>query len=342
MTALALKDKITVGPQTWPLGSLYIYTPGATTATTLTISNTDTVAHNVTVQPTITDWEEKQVSGLPSLGTVTVPANSAKTINYGMDTDLRGTFRLGFDLTSEGQTWHQSAEVKYAVVVNMQNVGNPDTSIFAMNTHMEREPTPHLDREMQVFSQCGVKWIRAWWGWGMCENPEGTYTWTEYDRQYNAVTTPAPASASACRILLRRYFTTPPPSALFRMVVGRRCAVGRPCSSRLTSSMMDEWGMFCGKVAQHYAGQIKAYELWNEPGYDDKGTCTTAVYTKLLNETRPNIRKAGNDPNAKVIGFAGCPNLTGRLCERAGGAGQRHRGPDGRGQRAHLRPANAA
>ena len=48
------------------------------------------------------------------------------------------------------------------------------------------------------------------------------------------------------------------------------------------------------------AGQIKAYELWNEPGYDDKGTVTTAVYTKLLNETRPNIRQAGNDPNAMV------------------------------------------
>ena len=88
--------------------------------------------------------------------------------------------------------------------------------------------------------------------------------------------------------------------------------------------------------------QIKAYELWNEPGDDDKGTVTTAVYTTLLNETRPNIRKTGNDPNAKVIGFAGCPNLTSGVCERAGGAGQRHRGPDGRGQRAHLRPAHAA
>ena len=77
MTALALKDKITVGPLTFPIGNLYIYTPGATTATTLTISNTDTVAHNVTVQPTITNWEEKQVPGLASLGMVTVPANSA-------------------------------------------------------------------------------------------------------------------------------------------------------------------------------------------------------------------------------------------------------------------------
>ena len=140
ITGLALKDKITIGPQNMPIGNLYNYTPGATTASTLIISNTDTVAHSVTVQPTITDWELNRVSGVASLGTVTVPANTATTINYGMATNRRGSFQLGFDLTSEGQTWHQNAEARYAVVVNMQNVGNPDTSIFGMNTHFEFEP----------------------------------------------------------------------------------------------------------------------------------------------------------------------------------------------------------
>ena len=91
--------------------------------------------------------------------------------------------------------------------------------------------------------------------------------------------------------------------------------------------MMDEWGIFCGKLAQHFAGQINAYELWNEPGYDDHGTVTTAVYTTLLNETRPNIIKAGNDPTAQVIGFAGCPESDQRLRQHSGGAGQRHRVP---------------
>jgi hypothetical protein len=302
-TALALKDKITVGPQqALPVGNLFTFTPGATTPTTITISNTDTVAHNVKVQPTITDWEENQVSGIPSLGTFSVPANTAITTSYGMDSSRRGTFRLGFDLTSESQTWHQSAEVKYAVVVNMQNVGDPDASIFGMNTHMEREPTAHLARDMQVASKCGVKWIRAWWGWGMCENPMNTYTWTEYDRQYNAVT-----NGTGMRIMpiLLRYFTS---ATGFSEWSWAGATPSGGLQQPPYSSMMDQWGLFCGKVAQHFAGQIKAYELWNEPGYDDKGTCTTAVYTSLLNETRPNIRK--NDPNAQVIAFAGCPNLT--------------------------------
>ncbi len=297
---LALKDKISVGPWSGlPAGNVFV--AGATSPLTLNVVNTDTVPHTLTVQPTITDWEEKSVSGIPSLGTVTVPANSFQTLTYNIDTTRRGTFRLGFNLTSEdGQTWHQLAEMKYAVVFNMQNVGNPDTSIFAMNTHQERDPTPHLVREMQVFSMCGVKWIRAWWGWGMCEKTEGTYTFTEYDRQFNSVT-----NGTGIRIMpvLLRYYAQYEQSWAGSVASG---SLQQPPYS----SMMNEWGLFCGKVAQHYKGQIKAYDLWNEPGYDDHGTCTTAIYTSLLTETRPNMVLPANDPNAKVIGFAGCPNLT--------------------------------
>jgi hypothetical protein len=292
-TTPTLKDKIAVGPQTLPVGNLYTYTPSATTATTLIITNTDTVAHDVTVQPTIADWEENQVSGVPSLGTFSVPANSAITTSYGMDTGRRGTFRLGFDLTSEGQTWRQGAESKYAVVVNMQNVGNADTSIFGMNVHLDREPTPHILRELQVLSMCGVKWIRAWWGWGMCEKTQNSYDWTEYDRQFNAIT-----SGAGMRVMpiLLRYS-----AALEQSWAGSLATQQQPPFP----TMMDQWGLFCGKVAQHFQGQITAYELWNEPGTDNNHAINTAIYTQLLTETAPNTRKPENDPNAKIIGFAG-------------------------------------
>ena len=253
ITSLALKDKIAVGPQSFPIGSLYTYTPGTTTATTLIISNTDSAAHNVTVQPVITDWEEKQVPGQASLGTFSVPANTAITTTYGMNTALRGTFRLGFSLTSEGQTWYQSAEAKYAVVVNMQNVGNPDTSIFAMNTHMNNEPTAHLDREMQVFAKCGVKWVRAWWGWGKCENPEGNYNWTEYDREYNAVTGTDTGNLTGIRImpvLERGYASQTTAVGTFQEWSWAGSVASGSLQQPPYPSMMDEWGIFCGKVAQ--------------------------------------------------------------------------------------------
>ena len=62
---LTLCDEISVGPQTMPVGSVYL--AGSPSPLTLTIANTDTADHIVTVQPTITDWEENRVSGVPGL-----------------------------------------------------------------------------------------------------------------------------------------------------------------------------------------------------------------------------------------------------------------------------------
>ena len=62
-----------------------VFVAGATSPLTLNIVNTDTVPRTVTVQPTITDWEERPVSGIPSLGSVAVPA-AVKTLTYNVDT----------------------------------------------------------------------------------------------------------------------------------------------------------------------------------------------------------------------------------------------------------------
>ncbi len=53
----------------------------------------------------------------------------------------------------------------FNVVESMKGVGDVAGSPLAMNTHMEREGTEHLQRSMDILAQCGVKWIRAWWGW---------------------------------------------------------------------------------------------------------------------------------------------------------------------------------
>ena len=298
---LALKDKISVGPAgTMPVGNLYV--ADQTSPMTLNIVNTDTVAHSVIVQPTITDWENKLVSGVPSLGSFSVPPNGVKTATYNVNTTRRGAFRLGFDLTSERQTWHQLGEVKYAVAVNMQNVGNAETSVFAMNTHMEREPSDHLAREMQVLSKCGVKWIRAWWGWGMCEDPQGTYNYTEYDRQFNTVTTGT--GLRIMPILLRYYYNYE------KTWAGPVTASSNGIQEYPYANMVPVFGTFCGKVAQRYQGRITAYEIWNEPtmGNGPYGTQTSAQYAALLNAAGPAIR--AGDPNAKIVAFAGTP-LTG-------------------------------
>ena len=297
-----LQNKVAVGPQSLPVSNLYF--AGTPAPTTLNVVNTDTIVHSVAVQATVADWEGKK-SPAVSVGTFNVPAGGVTTTTFNIDTSRRGAFRLGFDLTSGGQTWHQSTEFKYAVIVSMKNVGDGESSMFGMNTHMEREPTPHLSRNIEALSQCGVKWIRGWWGWGMCEQTQGTFDFTEFDRQYNTVT----GGTGMCimPILLRYYYmyeqtwagpvTAPDASNNF----------AKGIQQYPYTDMLPEWSIFVGKVAQRYQGQIKAYELWNEPtmGSGTGGIQTAPQYATLLNDTASFIRQY--DPNAKIVAFAGVP-----------------------------------
>ena len=143
---------------------------------------------------------------------------------------------------------------------------------------------------MEVLSQCGVKWIRAWWGWGMCEKTQGQFDWKEYDRQFEAVNG---AGMRVMPVLLRYYQNWEQAWA------GSLATVQQPPFPE----MMDEWGKFAGEVAKHFAGKVKAYEIWNEPTTDNKGAITPAIYAKMVKEAAPAIRKA--DPKATIVGFAG-------------------------------------
>jgi len=293
-TVPMLRDLISVGlANEPPVGNLYAYTPGAKTPVTLRITNADSKAHNVTVQATATDWEGN-TSTPTTVGTYSVPAGSAVTTSdFQLDTGRRGNFRLGFNILTEGQKWRQPAEMKYVVIKFLKGVGNAETSVLGMNTHMEREPADHLARSMEVLSQCGIKWIRAWWGWGMCEDPEGTYTWTEYDKQFNAVDN---AQMLIMPILLRYYSSW------------EKSWAGPVTSGAIQEfpymAKLPAWSTWAGKVAERYKDKIKAYEIWNEPTMGSEEIPPDKYYA-LLQASSPSIR--AKDPNAKIIAFAGVP-----------------------------------
>src|SRR5207244_4279005 len=70
------------------------------------------------------------------------------------------------------------------------------------------------------------------------------------------------------------------------------------------------YGSFMGAVASRYAGQIQAYELWNEENLDREaglGNVDPATYLPLLEAGYTGV-KAG-DPNAMVL--LGAPSPTG-------------------------------
>jgi hypothetical protein len=304
---LTLRDKLGVGAKAESVGNLFF--AGRSAGMPLRIVNTDAKDHRVEVRTSIVDWDDKQLPAVP-VGTFDVPAGGVKEATLAVDTGRRGTFRLGFELSCEGQTWRQSAELKYAVIVPLMGVGNAEDSAFAMNTHMEREPTAHLARNMEVLSQCGVKWIRGWWGWGMCEKQRGQFDWREYDRQFHAV---AAAKMRIMPILLRYYSSY---EYAWTGPISKRPGVpGAPGSGQSQApiqecpyeSVLPEWSVWVDKIAERYKGRISAYEIWNEPtmGSSPHGVLTPKQYAGLLEHSTPVIRR--QDPQAKVVGFAGVP-----------------------------------
>jgi hypothetical protein len=284
--AAALREKIGVSPQELRLGNLFF--AGREEKLTLHIINTDSRPHRVAVQAHVLDWDHNQLPPA-DVGVFDVPAGGVKQAAFPIDTSQRGTFRLAFELRTEGQTWRQGAELKYAVIVPLKGVGNAEDSMFGMNTHMEREPTAHLARNMEVLALCGVKWIRGWWGWGMCEKERGKYEWTEYDRQLAAVES---AQMRLMPILLRYY------PQYEQAWAGALTGIQRP------PYRMEEWGAFVRKVLERYKGRVTAWELWNEPTMSGAGF-TPQQYADLLRVTAAPVREL--DPQTKIVGFAGVP-----------------------------------
>ena len=287
-----LPDMIAVGPATVPLGNFYTYTSGSTTATTLNIVNSDTASHTFTVSAVVTDAEG--VAGTPvTVGHYTLNAGTSTTATYQLRSDLRGCYLLGFNIADSGGTsWTQLAQYKYAVGPDLTGVGDANASIFAMNAHLDTEPGSHATNNMTMLAKCGVKHVRIWWGWGMCENPQGTFTWTEYDRQYNAVNgagLKVMANVQRGQSSMEYSWTGPVPSGGW--------------SVYMYTSVLPEWETYVGKIAQRYAGNIASYELWNEPTMAHPTTVTSAQYVTLLKDTRPYM--VAQDANAKIVAFAG-------------------------------------
>ena len=148
---------------TMPVGHTYVV--GQTVALPVSVLNAGGSAQSVKVQPILKDWEGKTVP-MPVWDAVTVGANSSAPACSNADcaelpTGMKGYFRLEFDLTLSGQTWRHPGDIRYAVVEDMSGKGDAESSYFAMNTHLEREPADHIARSMAVLEKCGVKYIRA-------------------------------------------------------------------------------------------------------------------------------------------------------------------------------------
>jgi len=219
-------------------------------------------------------------------GAFELAAHRSEPLSVAVDTSRRGPFRIDFEVTDLATQKRRRTSHRYNVILPLKGVGDGAASPFGMNTHMEREPNEHLSCNLEMLSQCGVKWIRGWWGWGMAEKQPGQFDWTEYERQYGLVTD---QKMHMMPILLRYY---PPYEQAWAGLVDK---IQRP------PYKLEQWGQFVFETVSRFKDRVRCWEIWNEPGYS--AGFTPELYAELCKITYAQARRA--DAKCTLVGFAG-------------------------------------
>ena len=131
--------------------------------------------------------------------------------------------------------------------------------------------------------QLGVTTVRLLVPWAAIEPTPGAYDWSMVDKTVNAV--------AAQRMSILATLNSPPGWAV---VPGQPAIAGRPASPAA-------FGLFAGKVAEHFRGKVAAYEIWNEPNGSAffAPAPDPAGYAELLKAAYPSIKAVA--PSAVVV-----------------------------------------
>ena len=150
---------------------------------------------------------------------------------------------------------------------------------YGICSHLMGGPFGGRDKAFAMMNVAGVGMVRCDFRWGAIEKPAGTWN---FDRTDAIV-----ADAKAAGIVVL-------PSLNY----------GHP-DHPAPDVDQGPWREFVHRVAERYANDIPAFEVWNEQNISWKGNPTN--YVPVLKAAAEEIRAAA--PNAKVVigGFAGTP-----------------------------------
>jgi polysaccharide biosynthesis protein PslG len=150
-------------------------------------------------------------------------------------------------------------------------------------------------RDLALINELGFHWVKQAFAWRDIETLEkGKYDWWRPDYIVDAV---HDAGLKLVVRIDRQPFWTQP---------GDQLRDNRPPDD------LQDFGDFCGVMAERYRGRIAAYQVWNEPNlsreWGDRPP-DPAAYTALLKVCYEAIKAA--DPEATVISAGLAPTGTG-------------------------------
>lgn len=149
------------------------------------------------------------------------------------------------------------------------------------------------ERTYEPLSKLGVKWARVQTGWCRCESQKGRYDFAWLDEIVDAL----------IRIGVRPWFNVTYGNQLYTPEAPLFSAVGWVPTR--TEEARQAWVRFVRALAEHFAGRVQHWEIWNEVNISafwkpDKSS--PAGYMDLVKLTAPEIRS--RIPGVTVIGCA--------------------------------------
>ena len=159
---------------------------------------------------------------------------------------------------------------------------------LGVNTHFGQNKGA-LPRSLELIQAAGFGWIRDEIPWRSVEKNRGSYVFPSFYDQY--VNTAQKKGLSLLVVLDygNPLYTSSQP--------GSASTIPSTDQQRLA------FARYAKAVASRYKGQVKAYEIWNEPSPSSFGGSGWAGYTKLLSDVYPSIKMS--DSSVDVIACGG-------------------------------------
>jgi hypothetical protein len=146
------------------------------------------------------------------------------------------------------------------------------------------------EKAFPYIKQIGPKWARVQTGWAKTEQVKGVYDFTWLDKIVDDLLSVNITPWLSCSYGNLLYAEGEPTNGSTNAV---------PIWNQ---EQRDAWQAYIAKLAAHYKGRVKYFEVWNEPDIDafwgPKKSCP-ADYAKLVKLTSPVLRM--HNPDAKII-----------------------------------------
>lgn len=193
-----------------------------------------------------------------------------------------GFFALDAQLSSASGQVIATEQTHLAAIPVRTHLGPPDFGVGANLDQGENAPTTLLP----IIRNAGFSWVRAELSWDGIEPRPGVFTFpAQFDESMRLA-----SSMGITTLVLLDYGNAAAYPRLFK----------KKASFPMTAAAREQFVRYVQQVVGRYGKEVNAWEVWNEPHFQEIGYGT---YVALLKAVYPEIKKLA--PHAQVVSCGG-------------------------------------